>query len=172
MSGSTRQSLHDESRAVVKRIEQAIEAREQVVVFGDYDVDGVTSTVQLVSLLRRLGLEPRFVCAPPGGGLWPSRPSTVCCREPPALSRSTAAPTPTSRSHLREQGIDVIVVDHHRQRVARAGRLYFCQPRERSEDVPWRLCTAGLVFKLRLIKSRREADDPRVEGVQLKTIST
>lgn len=40
----------------VERIEQAVEGKESVVVFGDYDVDGVTSTVQLVSMLRTLDL--------------------------------------------------------------------------------------------------------------------
>jgi single-stranded-DNA-specific exonuclease len=46
--------------AAVERIEQAIEGKESVVVFGDYDVDGVTSTVQLVSMMRTLELEPRY----------------------------------------------------------------------------------------------------------------
>ena len=46
--------------AAVERIEQAVEGRESVVIFGDYDVDGVTSTVQLVSMLRTLDLEPRY----------------------------------------------------------------------------------------------------------------
>ena len=46
--------------AAVARIEQAINAAESILVFGDYDVDGVTSTVQLVHLLRLLGTQPRF----------------------------------------------------------------------------------------------------------------
>ena len=43
------------------RLRAAIAAREEIVVLGDYDVDGVSSTALLVSILRRFGLHPRFV---------------------------------------------------------------------------------------------------------------
>jgi single-stranded-DNA-specific exonuclease len=41
----------------VKRIEKAISDREKIVVFGDYDSDGVTASVLLVQCLRSLGAE-------------------------------------------------------------------------------------------------------------------
>ena len=47
--------------AAVARLQRAIARRETLVVLGDYDVDGVSSTALLVSVLRRFGLEPRFV---------------------------------------------------------------------------------------------------------------
>ena len=40
----------------VERIKKAINCREQVVVYGDYDVDGITSTALLVSYLRSQGV--------------------------------------------------------------------------------------------------------------------
>src|SRR5882724_3118826 len=43
------------------RLRQAIAQREEIVVLGDYDVDGVSSTALLVSILRRFGLNPRFI---------------------------------------------------------------------------------------------------------------
>ena len=50
-------------KSAVARIEQAIDEGEDVVVFGDYDVDGITSTVQLVTMLRHLSECHRgFVC--------------------------------------------------------------------------------------------------------------
>ncbi len=45
----------------VARLRAAILGRERVIVLGDYDVDGVSSTALLVSVLRRFGLDPRFV---------------------------------------------------------------------------------------------------------------
>src|SRR3954471_3921871 len=45
----------------VDRLRRALRAKERVVVLGDYDVDGVCSTTILVSLLRRLGLDPAYV---------------------------------------------------------------------------------------------------------------
>ncbi len=164
-------------RAAVTRIEQAIEAKESVVVFGDYDVDGVTSTVQLVSMLRTLGLDPRF-CVPrrldEGYGLSRDAIDRVCDGDIPelfiALDCGTNAHEPIA--YLRELGCDVIVVDHHQTKTEAPQGCIFVNPHVNdAETAPWRnLCTAGLVFKLLhgLLKSRREAEDPLVEGIQLK----
>src|SRR2546423_9243097 len=48
--------------AAVARIQRALTGREALTVYGDYDVDGVTSTALLVSVLRKLA-----ACAPGGG---------------------------------------------------------------------------------------------------------
>src|SRR5687768_5846626 len=47
--------------AAATRLRKAIAEQENVVILGDYDVDGVSSTALLVSVLRRFGLLPRFV---------------------------------------------------------------------------------------------------------------
>ena len=41
-----------------KRLADAVEAKETIAVFGDYDVDGATSAAVLTLLLRRLDVEP------------------------------------------------------------------------------------------------------------------
>ncbi|WP_269524503.1 single-stranded-DNA-specific exonuclease RecJ [Coraliomargarita parva] len=163
--------------AAVSRIEAAVENREDVVVFGDYDVDGVTSTVQLVSLLRMLELEPRY-CVPrrleEGYGLSREAIDRVIDGRLPqlfiALDCGTNAQEPIV--YLRELGIDVIVVDHHQAKVAAPEDCIFVNPHVNDpEDAPWMdLCTAGLVFKVLhgLLKRRREAEDPRVASIQLK----
>lgn len=163
--------------AAVERIEQAIEAKESVVVFGDYDVDGVTSTVQLVSMLRSLELEPRFSVPrrlDEGYGLSRDAIDRIFGGEIPqlfiALDCGTNAHEPIA--YLRELGVDVIIVDHHQTKTEAPQDCIFVNPHVNDpEDAPWRdLCTAGLVFKLLhgLLKHRREAKDPRVEGIQLK----
>ncbi|MGC6424676.1 MAG: single-stranded-DNA-specific exonuclease RecJ [Lentimonas sp.] len=163
--------------AAVERIEQAIEQKENVVVFGDYDVDGVTSTVQLVSILRELELAPRF-CVPrrmdEGYGLSKDAIDRVFDGDPPqlfiALDCGTNAHEPIA--YLRELGVDVIIVDHHQTKTQAPVDCIFVNPHVNDrEDAPWRdLCTAGLVFKLLhgLLKKRREAEDPRVESIQLQ----
>ncbi len=163
--------------AAVTRIEQAIEQKQSVVVFGDYDVDGVTSTVQLVSMLRTLDLEPRF-CVPrrldEGYGLSRDAIDRVFDGQPSdlfiALDCGTNAHEPIA--YLRELGVDVIVVDHHQTKTAAPVDCIFVNPHVNDvDDAPWRdLCTAGLVFKLLhgLLKKRREAEDPRVESIQLQ----
>ncbi|MEN8662621.1 MAG: single-stranded-DNA-specific exonuclease RecJ [Lentimonas sp.] len=163
--------------SAVMRIEQAIEGKESVVVFGDYDVDGVTSTVQLVSMLRTLELDPRF-CVPrrldEGYGLSRDAIDRVFDGKPSdlfiALDCGTNAHEPIA--YLRELGVDVIVVDHHQTKTEAPVDCIFVNPHvnDRS-DAPWRdLCTAGLVFKLLhgLLKKRREAEDLRVASIQLQ----
>ncbi len=163
--------------AAVERIERAIEGKESVIVFGDYDVDGVTSTVQLVSMLRSLELEPRY-CVPrrmdEGYGLSRDAIDRVFDGDIPqlfiALDCGTNAHEPIA--YLRELGVDVIIVDHHQTKTEAPVDCIFVNPHVNDpEDAPWRdLCTAGLVFKLLhgLLKHRREANDPRVESIQLK----
>lgn len=163
--------------AAVVRIEQAIEAKESVVVFGDYDVDGVTSTVQLVNMLRTLELDPKF-CVPrrleEGYGLSREAIDRVFDGESPdlfiALDCGTNAHEPIA--YIRELGVDVIVVDHHQAKVKAPEDCIFVNPHVNDvAEAPWRdLCTAGLVFKLLhgLLKRRREAEDPRVESIKLK----
>ena len=161
----------------VERIEQAIEAKESVVVFGDYDVDGVTSTVQLVSMLRTMELEPRYSVPrrmDEGYGLSHDAIDRVFDGDIPqlfiALDCGTNAHEPIA--YLRQLGVDVIIVDHHQTKTQAPEDCIFVNPHVNDpEDAPWRdLCTAGLVFKLLhgLLKHRREVDDPRVEGIQLK----
>jgi single-stranded-DNA-specific exonuclease len=87
-----------------------------------------------------------------------------------ALDCGTNAHEPIA--YLRELGVDVIIVDHHQTKTQAPTDCIFVNPHVNdSEDAPWRdLCTAGLVFKLLhgLLKHRRDAEDPRVEGIQLK----
>lgn len=165
--------------AAVDRIVAAVHAEEDIVVFGDYDVDGITSTVQLVGMLRMLGLKPRY-CVPlrleEGYGLSREAIDRVFDGSPSqlfiALDCGTNAHGPVA--YLREQGIDVIVVDHHQAKDDPVTDCTLVNPHiHDAENAPWRnLCTAGLVFKLLhgLLRRLRDAEDPRVESVQLKDL--
>jgi single-stranded-DNA-specific exonuclease len=161
----------------VLRIEEAVARREDVVVFGDYDVDGITSTVQLVHMLRILGVDPRY-CVPrrmeEGYGLSEEAIDRAFDAKFPqlfiALDCGTNAHEPVA--YLRDKGIDVIIVDHHQAKEDPVSGCILVNPHiHDSEDAPWRnLCTAGLVFKLLhgLLKRFRAAEDERVRKVQLK----
>src|SRR5512147_2283588 len=109
--------------AAATRLRQAIAQREQVVVLGDYDVDGVSSTALLVMMLRRFGLNPRFVV--------PRRSEDGYGLSRSAIDRALEAGRPDlfialdcgTNSHdevdyLIAQGIDVMVIDHHRSKEA------------------------------------------------------
>jgi len=160
-----------------ERIVAAVNQAEDVVVFGDYDVDGVTSTVQLIGMLQHLGLKPRF-CVPrrleEGYGLSREAIDRVLDGDLPQLFIALDCGTNAHEqvAYLTGRGIDVIVIDHHQAKEAPVSGCILVNPHVLDPaDAPWRdLCTAGLVFKLLhgLLRKLREAEDERVKDIQLK----
>ena len=62
----TRDNFYDpfllpDMEKAVDRIIKAIDNKEKVVIFGDYDVDGITSTTVLKKFLEERGLEVRIL---------------------------------------------------------------------------------------------------------------
>ena len=54
--------------AAVTRVLRAVDGRERIVLFGDYDVDGVTSLALLAEMIRSYGSDSRIIFAPADGG--------------------------------------------------------------------------------------------------------
>lgn len=162
-----------------RRLSEAIAAREEIVVLGDYDVDGVSSTTLLVSLLRRFGLHPRFIVPrrmEDGYGLSRSAIDRALQDGKPNLFIALDCGTNSLAevAYLREEGIDVLIIDHHRSKeeegVAEALLINpHVYPTE--GDEAWRhLCTVGLVFKLAhgLLKHLRNENHPVAFRIKLR----
>ncbi|HRE80496.1 MAG TPA: DHH family phosphoesterase, partial [Opitutaceae bacterium] len=103
------------------RLRQAIAAREEIVVLGDYDVDGVSSTALLVSILRRFGLNPRFIVPrrmEDGYGLSRSAIDRALEQGVPHLFIALDCGTNSHDevAYLRARNVDVMVIDHHRSK--------------------------------------------------------
>jgi single-stranded-DNA-specific exonuclease len=164
--------------AASDRLLRALRAKERVIVLGDYDVDGVCSTAILVSLLRRLGLEPTYVVPrrlEEGYGLTRTSIERALERGKPDLFIALDCGTNSHEevAHLRGQGIDVIIVDHHRSTEPAATGALLINPHVNpvAGDEAWRyLCTVGLVFKLAhgLLKKLRAENDPVALSIVLK----
>lgn len=160
------------------RLRAAITAGEQIVVLGDYDVDGVSSTALLVSILRRFGAKPRFIVPrrmEDGYGL--SRSAIDRALEPGRPGLFVALDCGTNShdevAYLVSLGIDVIVVDHHRskEKPLEHGILINPHAHDLPGDEAWRhMCTVGLVFKLvhGLVKELRAEDNAEAHAVKLR----
>jgi single-stranded-DNA-specific exonuclease len=158
------------------RLRQAIAGREEIVVLGDYDVDGVSSTALLVGILRRFGANPRFIVprrSEDGYGLSRSAIDRALEQGKPdlfiALDCGTNSHVETA--YLKGQGIDVLVVDHHRSRECPDDHCLLINPHVRAgeDEEAWRhLCTVGLVFKLvhGLLKQLRAENHPVALGIR------
>jgi len=164
--------------AAATRLREALARQEEIVVLGDYDVDGVSSTALLVSILRRFGANPRFIVprrSEDGYGLSRSAIDRALEEGKPQLFIALDCGTNSHAevSYLMEQGIDVLIVDHHRSKEAatRQGLLINPHVHGGSDDEAWRnLCTVGLVFKLvhGLLKQLRSENHPVAFEIKLR----
>src|SRR4051812_23741466 len=140
------------------RLRAAIANRDDIVILGDYDVDGVSSTALLVMILRRFGLNPRFVVprrSEDGYGLSRSAIDRALEAGKPKLFIALDCGTNSHDevAYLKGQGIDVMVIDHHRSKELPLDQCLLINPHVHASDPKtdgaWRhLCTVGLVFKL------------------------
>ncbi len=103
--------------AAVARLADAVTRREAIAIFGDYDVDGATSTALLASFLRLAGNEP-FIYIPDRifEGYGPNIPAIRTLAERGTKLLVTVDCGTTSHEPLAEAarlGLDAIVIDHH-----------------------------------------------------------
>ena len=148
--------LRDMDKAVT-RIEQAIENDETIIVYGDFDADGVTSTVLLIEALRGLGIE-RDKAQPyipdrvdEGYGLNIEALSKL--REEKGASlvitvdcgiRSVA-----EVEHANAIGLDMIITDHHSLGPKLPPALAIINPKRPNSAYPeTMLAGVGIAFKL------------------------
>ncbi|MBV9672411.1 MAG: DHH family phosphoesterase, partial [Verrucomicrobia bacterium] len=154
--------------SAVDRIFRAVDQRQKIVLYGDYDVDGVVSVAILHRILRCFSADvrnflPRRIDE--GYGLSKEGVSRCLATHNPVLFIALDCGT-TSAERIREInsfGIDVIVVDHHETKSERPSCCALINPKLGLSDHYF--CSAGLTFKLchALLKTRR------LPGVNLKS---
>ena len=153
----------------VERILEAVDKGQRVALYGDYDVDGVTSMALMYLTLNAYGLKPHlFLPSRMDEGYGLSLDGFARLFEeygkPDLLLALDCGTTSIKElTWLREQGVDCVIVDHHE--LAPEGRppcIALVNPKL-GTDYHY-FCTAGLVFKVAhaLMKTRR------VEGFDLK----
>ena len=146
------------------RIADAVERREKVAIFGDYDVDGATSTALLVRVLRAAGLDPLFhIPDRLFEGYGPNVEAVRKLAERGATLLVTVDCGSTSFEALAEAnklGMDVVVIDHHQAPDDLPYALAIVNP-HRADDISGlgQLAAVGLVFMasaalLRELRSR------------------
>src|SRR3712207_7708960 len=111
-------SIFRDMDKAAERLADAVEAREPVTVFGDYDVDGATSAALLIRLLRHLGCDPRaYIPDRLMEGYGPSGEALVRIAQGGAkliVTVDCGAQAFEALDMARAAGVDVIAVDHHK----------------------------------------------------------
>lgn len=126
----------------VARVARALVSKEKILIFGDYDTDGVTATAILVSFLRRAGADPHWYIPhrmTEGYGLAAQHIDTLAL--PKGITLIITADCGTA-SHeaialAGTRGIDVIVTDHHQVGLPLAPAVALVNPQRPD-------CPAGL----------------------------
>ena len=172
--------LIPDMRPAVERILQAVDSGEKICIYGDYDVDGVSSITLMRRILMAYGLRPRHFIprrGPEGYGLSDAAIARCMAEGPkPDLLITVDCGTVSipQVAELRAAGVDVVIVDHHEPLLD--GRPDCCalvNPKCGTEFTY--LCAAGVVFKLghALLKTRQTDLDLKelIDLVAVATIS-
>lgn len=109
--------FRDMDRAA-QRLSEAVIAGESVTVYGDYDVDGATSSALLIRLLRMLGLEAQhYIPDRLLEGYGPTGKALVQLAQQGSsliVTVDCGAMAHEALAMAHDVGVDVIVVDHHK----------------------------------------------------------
>jgi len=165
--------------AAVSRIFAALDSHERIVLFGDYDVDGVTSLALLAEMLRAYGGTPElFLPLRMEEGYGLSRESVQRCLEEcrPQLLIAIDCGTASANeiSELKNRGVDVIVLDHHEPKSRLPDCVAIVNPKADSASPFHYLCSVGIVFKLchALLKTRPLPDFDLKSKLDLVALGT
>jgi len=170
--------LIPDMRPAVDRLLLAADRGEAVCIFGDYDVDGVTSIALMRRILRAYGLEPRhFIPRRSSEGYGLSEAAIArCLAEGPKpdllVTVDCGTVSVAEIALLRGQGIDVVVVDHHEPNPAGKPDCAAVVNPKCGDDFTY-LCAAGVTFKLgHAMLKARPADLDLKELLDLVAVAT
>jgi len=140
-------------REAVERIRQAISRKEKIIIFGDYDVDGVLSVVVLSKALQSLGAEVDYFIPErlkEGYGIKESHIDVVLERKSKlVISADCGIKATQFAKRAKEKGIDIIITDHHLPGDSLPEALAILNPVLDDSGYPDKnLAAIGVAFKL------------------------
>ena len=173
-----REDLHDpmlmqDMDKAVAVIRDAIEKHEEITVFGDYDVDGVTATAILLTYLRKQGAQAGFYIPDRHGegyGLNIAAVEQIAAHSKLLITVDCGITCAAEVARAKALGMRVIVTDHHQL----GPHLPECEAvlNPLLGNYPFRrLCGAGVAFKLVQAMGGTEAIEPLWELAALATIA-
>lgn len=144
--------INDMDKAV-DRINKAIEKGEQITIYGDYDVDGITSTAVMVSFLKKKGAKVNAYI--------PDRQNEGYGVNVEAIEKiiemgtgliitvDTGITAGEEVNFAKERGIDIIITDHHECKDVVPDATAVINPKRTDCQYPFKdLAGVGVAFKL------------------------
>ena len=155
---SLENNLHDPYKMrgmqqAVQRIKQAVQVRERVVIFGDYDVDGVTSTFLMYSFLKKIGAQVSYRIphrVEEGYGLKNSFIDDLADNGVSLIVTVDCGIANKSEiDYAKEKGMEVVVTDHHNMPLELPDAVAIVNPKQLGCEYPFKdLAGVGVAYKL------------------------
>lgn len=145
-------TLPDMDKAVA-RICQAIVTEEHITIYGDYDVDGMTSTAILLRYLQAIGVTADYYIPHrqrEGYGMNLTAINTLAERGTQLIITVDNGSTALDAiAHAKSRGIDVVVTDHHEVQEISPEAVAIVNPKRDDSTYGFTgLCGAGIAFAL------------------------
>ncbi|MBN2097457.1 MAG: single-stranded-DNA-specific exonuclease RecJ [Candidatus Omnitrophica bacterium] len=177
------EDLHDPFRLkgmqrAVARIKQALEKKQKIMVWGDYDIDGITSTALLVSLIKGLGASvSHYIPNRLEEGYGLNKQGVIKAQKKGIkllITVDCGISAVQEISYLKKNGIDTIVTDHHQPKDAHLPKaLAIINPWQKDCPYPFKyLSGVGLAVKLAsaLTGNQQEILNQHLDIVTLGTV--
>ncbi|MCL2873503.1 MAG: single-stranded-DNA-specific exonuclease RecJ [Defluviitaleaceae bacterium] len=138
-------------------LKKYIKDGKKIVIYGDYDVDGVTSTVILYKTIKNFGGEVSYyipIREEDGYGL--NKSSIASLREKGAeviIACDNGTSAVEEIEYAKSLGVSVVIIDHHELEIAEDEAIFpnadaFVNPKRPDCEYPFKLmCAGGLCFK-------------------------
>ena len=143
--------LKDMDKAVA-RIEQAVENEELMVIYGDYDVDGISATAILYECLTSQGAHVRCKLPTRGSGYGLTRAALESLASKGfklVVTVDNGISAVEEATCAKELGLDLIITDHHLPGDTLPDAIAVVDPKRLDDESPFKdLCGAGVAFKL------------------------
>lgn len=152
-------------KEAAERLSKAIDEREKIMIYGDYDVDGTTATSLLMLFLKKLGAEAEFYVndrKTEGYGIARSGINYAIEQNVKVIVTVDCGITSIEPiKYCRQNGIDVIICDHHEAKSERPDALAILDAKQDDCDYPFKeLSGCGVAFKLaHAVCKMRELDE-------------
>ena len=158
----------------VARIRAALERKEKIVIYGDYDVDGVTSVSMLYLYLSGMGGDVGYyIPSRSGEGYGLSRAALDKLQGEGVslvITVDTGITACEEAQYAKEIGIDMVITDHHECRATLPDAVAVVNPHRPDCPYPFKeLAGVGVVFKLVAAFEATlgaEKGEPEIEGVR------
>ncbi len=154
----TRKDFHDpflmpDMKKAVDRIKTAIENKEKMIIYGDYDADGITSTTVLKSFLKDLGIQIDHYIPnrlEEGYGLNIPAVEEIAKKQYKLMITVDCGISAIEEiEHANKLGIETIVTDHHEVAEELPNAIAVIDAKRKDSKYPCRdLAGVGVVFKL------------------------